>query len=112
MDCVCLRLVCPAEYFIILVWEPLSSIHLIRPFLSALKKHGQTTKHRALGFQKDGWSCGSEPRPHKLGGRSPGFFFGCSPRPNGSRFVDCVLSMVFVDRAMRVMEALGDDWRA
>ena len=46
------------ERFIIWVWEPLSSISLIRPFLAALKKHGLTTKHRALGLQKDGWSHG------------------------------------------------------
>ena len=46
------------ELFIIWVWEPLSSIHLIRPFLTAMKQLSRTTKHRALGFQKDGWSCG------------------------------------------------------
>ena len=46
------------ELFIIWVWEPLSSIDLIRPFLTAMKKLSLTTKHRALGFQKDGWSCG------------------------------------------------------
>ena len=46
------------ELFTIWVWEPLSSTHLIRPFLSALKKSLRTTKHRALGFQTDGWSCG------------------------------------------------------
>ena len=46
------------ERFIIWVWEPLSSIHLICPFLAALKKHGLTTQHQALGFQKDSWSCG------------------------------------------------------
>ena len=46
------------ERFIIWAWEPLSSIYLIRPFLTAIKKLCLTTKHRALGFQKDGWSCG------------------------------------------------------
>ena len=46
------------ELFTIWVWEPLSSTHLICPFLSALKKSSLTTKHRALGFQTDGWSCG------------------------------------------------------
>ena len=44
------------ERFIIWVWEPLSSIHLIRPSLSVLKELCFTTKHWALGFQKDGWS--------------------------------------------------------
>ena len=38
------------ELFIIWVWEPLSSIHLIHPFLMAMKKLSLTTKHRALGF--------------------------------------------------------------
>ena len=35
------------ERFIIWVWEPLSSIHLIHPLLAALKNHCLTTKHRA-----------------------------------------------------------------
>ena len=46
------------KHFIIWVWEPLSSIHLIRPFLLGLKKLCLNTKHWALGFQKDGWCCG------------------------------------------------------
>ena len=46
------------ELFTFWVWEPLSTAHLIRPFLSALKKSSRTTKHRALGFRTDGWSCG------------------------------------------------------
>ena len=70
------------ELFIIWVWEPLSSIHLICPFLVALEKHGLTTKRRALGLQKDRWSCVfSEPAPHKFGG-SPGFLFRMFPSPH------------------------------
>ena len=46
------------ERFIIWVWEPLSSISMKHPFLTALKKYGLTTKHWASGLQKDGWSCG------------------------------------------------------
>ena len=46
------------ELFTIWVWEPLSSTHLIHPFLMAMKKLSLTTKHRALGFQTDSWSCG------------------------------------------------------
>ena len=46
------------ECFIIWVREPLSSIHMIRPFLSVLKKLSLTTKHLASEFQKDCWSCG------------------------------------------------------
>ena len=55
---------CPFDYrvrlelFIIRVREPLSYIHLIRPLLTAMKKLSVTTKHQALGFQNDGWSCG------------------------------------------------------
>ena len=48
----------PLERFIVWVWDPLSSIHLIHLFLTATKKLCLTTKHRALGFQKDVWSCG------------------------------------------------------
>ena len=47
----------PLERFVIWVSEPLSSIHSIHLFLLALKKLCLTTKHRALGFQVDVWSC-------------------------------------------------------
>ena len=50
----CVRL----ERFIFWVREPLSFIPLVCPFLATLKKHGLTTEHRALGFLKDGCSCG------------------------------------------------------
>ena len=43
---------------IIWVREPLGSVDLIRLFFMAIKKLSLTTKHRALGFQKDGWFCG------------------------------------------------------
>ena len=46
------------ELFTICFWEPLSSTHLICPFLIAMSKLSLTTKHRALGFQTDSWSCG------------------------------------------------------
>ena len=46
------------ELFTIWVWEPLSSTHLIRLFLMAMNELSLTTKHRALGFQTDNWSCG------------------------------------------------------
>ena len=49
--------------FVVGVWEPLSSIGLAPPFLAELKRHDFTTKQRALGFQKDGWSCGFQ-SPH------------------------------------------------
>ena len=46
------------ELFTIWVWEPLSSTHLIRPILMAMKKLSLTTKHRAFQFQTNGCSCG------------------------------------------------------
>ena len=46
------------DHLIIYVWEPLSSMDLICCFLVVRKLHGFTTKHRGLGLQKDGWSCG------------------------------------------------------
>ena len=75
------------ELFTIWVWEPLSSTHWIRPFLLALKKPLLTTKHRALGFQADGWSCGFQSlNIAKLVVEHRGTFFRCAPRPNGCRF--------------------------
>ena len=98
------------ELFTIWVWEPLSSTHLIRPFLSALKKLSPTTKHRALGFQTDGWSCGfqslniaKEVVEHR------GTFSNVPLVPMGAGFVDYVLSIVNADRAVRVAQAPGDD---
>ena len=98
------------ERFIIWVWEPLSSIHLIRPFLTALKKLCLTTKHRALGFQKDSWSCGFQSlhitNPvvnHRVS------FLDVSLTPMGPCFVDHVLSIVHVDRTMLVIEPPRDD---
>ena len=52
-----------SERFIISVWKPLSSIFLIRTIPVELKRHGFTTEHRALGFQKDGRCCGFQ-SPH------------------------------------------------
>ena len=40
--------------FIIWVWEPLNSVHLIKHFLAVLEKHAFTCKGRALGFQQHG----------------------------------------------------------
>ena len=74
------------ECFIFWVWEPLSSISLVRPFLAALKKHGLTTQHQALGFQKDGWSCSVQGLHITNWCGSLGFFFGCYPHPNRSKF--------------------------
>ena len=104
-DC-CVRL----ELFTIWVWEPLSSTHLIRPFLSALKKLSLTNKHRALGFQKDGWSCGFQSlNIAKLMVEHRGTFSDVPLVPMGPGFVDYVLSIVNADRAVQVVEAPGDD---
>ena len=79
----------PLELFIIWFWEPLSSIHLIRFFLTAMKKLSLTTKHRALGFQKHGWSCGlGSLNIPKLVVDHRGSFFAVPLVPMGPGFVD------------------------
>ena len=103
-----LLLSCPL--FIIWVWEPLSSIHLIRRFLTAMKKLSLTTKHRALGFQKDGWSCGFQSvNIAKLAVEHRGSFSDVPLVPMGPGFVDYVLGIVNAGCALRVVEAPGDD---
>ena len=98
------------ELFTIWVWEPLSSTHLIHPFLLALKKSSRTTKHRALGFQTDGWSCGFQSlNIAKLVVEHRGIFSDVPLVPMGAGFVDYVLSFVNADRDVRVVEAPGDD---
>ena len=98
------------ELFTIGVWEPLSSTHLIRPFLSALKKSSLTTKHRALGFQTDGWSCGFQSlNIAKLVVEHRDTSFDVPLVPMGAGFVDYVLSIVNADRAVWVVQVRGDD---
>ena len=98
------------ELFTIWVWEPLSSTHLNRPFLMAMRKLSLTTKHRALGFQTDGWCCGLQSlyiaKP-MVGHRRT--FSDVPLVPMGPGFVDYVLSIVDADRAVRVVEVPGDD---
>ena len=104
-DC-CVRL----ELFTIWVWEPLSSTRLIRPFLMAIRKLSLTTKHHALGFQTDGWSCGFQSlNIAKLVVEHRGSFSDVPLVPMGAGFVDYVLSIVIADHAVRVVEAPGDD---
>ena len=92
------------------MWEPLSSTDLIRPFLSALNKSSRTTKHRALGLQTDGWSCGFQSlNIAKLVVERRGTFSDVPLIPMGAGFVDYVLSIVNDDRALRVVQAPGDD---
>ena len=98
------------ELFTIWVWEPLSSTHLIRPFLSALKKSSRTTKYRALGFQTDGWSCGFQSlNIAKQVVEHRGAFSNVPLVPTDAGFVDYALSIVNADRAVRVVQAPGDD---
>ena len=98
------------ELFTIWAWEPLSSAHLICPFLMAMKKLSLTTKHRALGFQTGGWSCGFQSlNIVKLVVEHRGTFSDVPLVPMGPGFVDYVLSIVNADRAVRVVEAPGDD---
>ena len=44
--------------FKVWTWEPFPDTSLVRPMLKHLKQKGISTHARALGFQKDGWSCG------------------------------------------------------
>ena len=98
------------ELFTIWVWEPLSSTHLIRPFLMDMRKLSLTTKHRALGFQTDGWSCDFQSlNIAKLVVEHRGTFSDVPLAPMGAGFVDYVLSIVNADRAVRVVQAPGDD---
>ena len=98
------------ELFLIWVWEPLSSIRLIRPFLTAMKKLLLTIKHRALGFLKDGWSSGFQSlNIAKLAVEHQGSFSDVPLVPMGPDFVDYVLGIVNADHAMRVVEVPGDD---
>ena len=98
------------EHFILWVLEPLSSIHLIRPFLTAIKKLCLTTQHRALGLQKDGWSCGFQSlHITNLVVDRWSSFSNVPLTPMGPGFVDYVLSIDNADRAVRVIQPLGDD---
>ena len=76
----------------------------------AMKKLSLTTKHRALGFQKDSWSCGFQSlNITKLAPEHQGSFSGVPRVPMGPGFVDYVLGIVNADRAVRVVETPGDD---
>ena len=98
------------ELFTIWVWEPLSSTHLIRPFLLALKKLSLTTQHRALGFQTDGWSCGFQSlNIAKLVVEHWVTFSDVPLVPMVAGSVDYVLSIVNAECAVRVIQAPGDD---
>ena len=78
--------------------------------LKAMRKVSPTTKHRALGFQTDGWSCGFQSLDiAKLVVEHRGTFFDVPLVPMGAGFVDYVLSIVNADRAVRAVEAPGDD---
>ena len=106
----CLQLSCWLELLTICVWEPRSSTHLIRPLLMAMRKLSPTTKHRAFGFQTDGWSCGFQNlNIAKLVVEHRGSFSDVPLVPMGPSFVDYVLNIVNADCTVRVVEAPGDD---
>ena len=48
----------PVWAFKVWIWEPLFGISLIWPMLTRLQQNGILTHALALGFQKDGSSCG------------------------------------------------------
>ena len=76
----------------------------------AMRKLSLTTKHCALGFQMDGWYCGFQSlNIAKLVVEHRGTISDVPLVPMGAGFVDYVLSIVNVDRAVRVVEAPGDD---
>ena len=88
-----------SDRFIIWVWEPLSSISLIRFFFAELKRHGFTTEHRALEFQKDGSSYGFQSLhiTNVVEDHRGSLSDVClTPMPLG--FVDYVLDIVNADR--------------
>ena len=75
-----------------------------------MRKLSPTTKRRALGFQEDGWSCGFQSlNITKVAVEHRGSFSDVPLVPMGPGFVDYVLSIVNVDRAVRVVQAPGDD---
>ena len=79
-------------------------------FLTAMRKLSPTTKHCALGFQKDGWSCGFQSlNIAKLVVEHRGTFSDVPLVPMGGGFVDYVLGIVNAYHAVQVVEALGDD---
>ena len=81
----------------------------------AMRKLSLTTKHHALGFQTDGWSCGFQSlniaklvvAPLVVEHR--GSFSDVPLVPMGPGFVDYVLSIVNADRIVWGVEAPGDD---
>ena len=50
----------PVWAFKVHIWEPLPDTFLVWPMLKHLRSKGVSTHARALGFQKEGWSCGYE----------------------------------------------------
>ena len=76
----------------------------------ATKKLLLTTKQRALVCQTDGSSCGFQSlNIPKLVVEHRGSSSDVPLVPMGPGFVDYVLSIVNADRAVRVVEAPGDD---
>ena len=75
-----------------------------------MRKLSPTTKHRALGFQTDGSSCGFQSlNMAKLVVEHRGTFSDVPLVPMGAGFVDYVLSIVNANRAVRAVQAPGDD---
>ena len=74
------------------------------------ERHRRSAKHWALGFQKASWSCGFQSlHITNLVVDHRASFSDVPLTPMGPGFVDYVLSIVNVDRSVRVIEPLGDD---
>ena len=75
-----------------------------------MTKLSLTSKHRALGFQTDGWSCGFQSlNIVNVAVEHRGSFSDVPLVQMGPGFVDYVLGIVNDDRVVRVVEAPGDD---
>ena len=48
----------PIWAFIVWIWEPLGGTSLIQPMVRRLRARQVIVHAKALGFQKDGWTCG------------------------------------------------------
>ena len=91
---------------------PLSSTHLIRLFLMAMKAL-LTTKHSALGVQTDGWSCGFQSlNIAKLVVEHRGTFSNVPLVPMGAGFVVMCSALLMLIVPCGLLKRPVKMWRA
>ena len=93
----------PVWTFKVHIWEPLSGTSLVRPMLKRLQSKGVAAHARALGFQKDGWSCGYESLhlcDEVAGHRGSLEDVDVTPLPKG--FIKEALRIINADRSVSV----------